>query len=81
MIFPGHPRIDVDPAICFGKPRIDGTRMRVCDILEMLGAGASEAEILADFDYVTLDDIRACLMFAAQVLERPIAAPVLLAAE
>lgn len=39
--------------------------MRVADILAALADGASEAEIVADFPYVTVDDIRACLAYAA----------------
>jgi len=56
----GHPRIARDPAICGGRPTVAGTRMRVTDVLEMLAGGVSEAEIVADFPYVKLEDIRAC---------------------
>ena len=38
--------------------------MRVTDVLEALAGGATEAELVADFPYVTLDDIRACLAYA-----------------
>jgi uncharacterized protein (DUF433 family) len=58
------PRIVIDPEVCHGRPIIAGTRMRVIDILEMLAAGTSEDEILADFSYVTREDIRACLEYA-----------------
>ena len=54
-------------------------RIRVKDVLEMLGAGASEAEILADFPDLQVQDIRACLQYAAAqvnhaVLQTPTAA-------
>jgi uncharacterized protein (DUF433 family) len=39
--------------------------MRVTDILELLASGVSEEEIVQDFPYVKLEDIRACLAFAA----------------
>jgi uncharacterized protein (DUF433 family)/predicted nucleic acid-binding protein len=65
MIVPGHPRIAVDSAICGGRPTIAGTRMRVTDILEALAAGTSDQEIVQDFPYVNLTDIRACLGYAA----------------
>lgn len=65
MIIDGHPRIAIDPAICGGRPTVAGTRMRVTDILEALASGVSEEEIVRDFPYVTLEDIRACLAFAA----------------
>jgi uncharacterized protein (DUF433 family) len=46
-------------------------RIRVCDILSLLAAGASEQEILRDFPSLEEDDIRAALSFAALALERP----------
>ncbi len=67
----GHPRIACDPAICGGRPTVAGTRMRVTDVLEMLAGGVSEAEIVADFPYVKLEDIRACLAYAASITEEP----------
>ncbi len=58
-------RIVVDPATRNGKPCIKGTRVTVYDILEYLAGGMTEDEILADFPELTLEDIRACLAFAA----------------
>ena len=72
MSLPGHPRIAVDPAVCGGRPTIAGTRVRVSDVLEMLAAGAPEPEILADYPYLTLPDIRACLAWAAASTHHPI---------
>lgn len=65
MILRDHPRIAVDPAICGGRPTVAGTRMRVSDVLEALACGVSEAEILEDFPYLSIEDIRACLAYAA----------------
>jgi uncharacterized protein (DUF433 family) len=59
-------RISIDPDICGGRPCIRGTRMRVSDIIEMLASGASQAEILADYDYLTQEDISAALAYAAR---------------
>ncbi|WP_129586239.1 DUF433 domain-containing protein [Sphingomonas montana] len=70
----GFPRLAIDPAVCGGRPVVAGTRMRVVDILEMLADGASEAEIVADFPYVTVDDVRACLRFAARTADHPVVA-------
>jgi uncharacterized protein (DUF433 family) len=64
-----RPRISVDPNICHGRPTVSGTRMRVIDILEMLSDGATEAEIIADFDFLTTEDIRACLAYAAESID------------
>ena len=72
MTLPGHPRIAVDPAICGGRPTVAGTRVRVSDVLEMLAAGTGEAEIVADFPYLAVEDIRACLAYAAAAADHPI---------
>jgi len=58
-------RIVVDPDVVHGRPRVRGTRVRVTDVLSLLAAGASEAEILEDYPYLTAEDIRACLQYAA----------------
>ena len=42
-------RITVDPEQCGGRPCLRGMRIRVTDILDMLAAGASREEILADY--------------------------------
>jgi uncharacterized protein (DUF433 family) len=67
MTLAGHPRISIDPAICGGRPTVGGTRVRVTDVLEMLAGGATEAEIVADFPYLSVEDIRACLAYGADV--------------
>jgi uncharacterized protein (DUF433 family) len=48
-----------------GKPCIRGLRMTVGDVLGYLASGMTHAEILRDFPYLTEEDIRACLAFAA----------------
>lgn len=58
--------ITTNPAIRSGKPSIRDTRVTVSDILEYLAGGMSEDEILHDFPYLTREDIRACLAFAAE---------------
>jgi len=57
--------ITLEPGKRGGKPTIRGLRITVYDILEYLGAGMTEDEILADFPYLTKEDILACLKFAA----------------
>jgi len=59
-------RITSDPEICGGRPCIRGMRVRVKDILDLLTAGASRTDILADFPYLEDDDITAALEYAAQ---------------
>jgi uncharacterized protein (DUF433 family) len=41
-------------------------RIRVSDILDMLAAGVSRQEILADYPYLEDDDISAALDYAAR---------------
>ena len=73
MTLPGHPRIAIDPSVCGGRPTIAGTRLRVSDILEALGSGATEAELLQDFPYLSAQDVRAALRYAASAADHPIA--------
>ena len=47
-------------------------RIRVKDVLEMLAAGASEDQILADYPDLEREDIRACLEYAAQDFDHPV---------
>jgi uncharacterized protein (DUF433 family) len=58
-------RITVDPDLLGGKPAIRGLRISVQTVLEYLGAGDSPEEILAEFPFLELDDIQACLRYAA----------------
>ncbi|WP_454300206.1 DUF433 domain-containing protein [Salana multivorans] len=58
-------RITIDADVAHGRPSIRGTRMRVSDVLALLAAGASESEIVRDYPYLTTEDIRACLAYAA----------------
>jgi len=68
-------RIDIDPAVRFGKPCVRGTRISVGDVLEYLAGGMSEYDILADFPQLTVDDIRACLAYAAERERRTLSTP------
>lgn len=60
-----QPLIVIDPARRSGKPCIRDTRITVYDVLEYLASGMTETQIIADFPELTQDDIRACLVFAA----------------
>ena len=65
-----------------GSPSIpsnvaDGHAFAACasaskDILDLLAAGVSEADILADYPYLEADDIRACLAYAAEESDHPV---------
>ena len=58
-------RITIDESKCGGRPCIRGMRIRVTDILELLGAGASFDEILKDYPYLEREDILAAIEYAA----------------
>lgn len=58
-------RMKIDPEQCAGRPCIRGPRIRVKDILDLLAAGASHEEILADYPYLEPEDIVAALEYAA----------------
>ncbi len=57
--------ITIEPGKRGGKPCVRGLRITVYDVLDYLAAGMTPEQILADFHYLTLDDIRACLAYAA----------------
>jgi uncharacterized protein (DUF433 family) len=59
-------RITVEPGKCGGRPCIRGTRLRVVDVLELLAAGASHEEILADYSFLEATDIQAVLLYAVR---------------
>ena len=65
-------RITFNPNQCGGRPCIRGMRIRVKDVLDLLAAGVSEAEVLSDFPYLEKEDIRACLAFAAAEADHPV---------
>ncbi len=57
--------ISSNPNKRFGKPCIRQTRITVYDVLGWLAAGMSFEEVLSDFPELDMNDIRACLAFAA----------------
>jgi uncharacterized protein (DUF433 family) len=60
-------RISINPDICHGKPCIRGLRDPVEFLLELLSAGMTHEEILADYDDLEEADILATLLFAARL--------------
>jgi len=66
-------RITTNPDVRSGQPIVRGTRTTVADILALLAAGASETEILGDFPWLTSEDIKSALEYAARELGRKVA--------
>ncbi|HMN89990.1 MAG TPA: DUF433 domain-containing protein [Saprospiraceae bacterium] len=60
-------RITLNPEICQGKPVIRNMRFSVAQLLELLAAGMTYEEILNDYPYLEVEDIYACLLFAARM--------------
>jgi len=58
-------RVTIEVGKCGGRPCIRGLRIRVTDILGLLGAGASHQEILEDYPSLEENDILASLEYAA----------------
>ncbi len=61
-------RIVLDPKIMLGKPVIRGTRLTVEIIVEKIAYGETREEILKDYPFITEEDIRAALLYAAMRL-------------
>jgi uncharacterized protein (DUF433 family) len=65
-------RITVDPAQCGGRPCLRGLRIRVKDVLDLLAAGATREEILADYPLLEDGDITASLEYAVRQSDHPV---------
>jgi len=61
-------RVVVNPKIMLGKPVIKGTRLTVEIIIEKLAYGETMEDLKRDYPFITEDDIRAALLYAAKRL-------------
>lgn len=61
-------RVIVDPKIFGGKPIIRGKRLAVEHVLGMLAAGDSPETILKGYDWLEMEDIQACLVYAHKLV-------------
>lgn len=64
-------RITINPEQCGGRPCIRGMRIRVIDVLDLLAAGLSQEEILAEMPDLEREDIQASLQYAARQFDHP----------
>jgi uncharacterized protein (DUF433 family) len=67
-------RITVNPAQCGGRPCIRGYRIRVIDVLDLLGAGLSVDEVLEEFENLEREDIQAVMQYASLRMRSPVLA-------
>ncbi|MGA2267820.1 MAG: DUF433 domain-containing protein [Bryobacteraceae bacterium] len=63
MKFPA--RIESKPAVMMGKPCVKGTRIPVYLLLEKMAAGETFERLVAAYPQITVEDLRACLEYAA----------------
>ena len=62
-------RIVIDPNVCHGKPVIRGTRTPVAIVVGSLAGGMSFEEVQREYD-LTMEDIRAALKFASELVDQ-----------
>jgi len=65
-------RITFNPDQCGGRPCIRGMRIRVIDILDLLGNGLSNQEVLDELPDIEIEDIKACLNYASRKIDHPV---------
>lgn len=63
-------RVTIEPGKCAGKPCIRGMRFPVSDLLEMLGNGMTQEQIIGDHPDIQPEDILAALLYAARNVNR-----------
>ena len=68
-------RITIDPEQCGGRPCIRGMRIRVIDVLYLLGNGLTPPQVIEELPDLNLEDIQACLKYASRKLNHPILSP------
>ena len=78
----GTDRIEMNPAVCHGRPVVRGTRVLVSQVLGALSGGDSIDDVLADYPSLCTEDIRAVFAFAGSLASfedipygEPVAAP------
>ena len=60
-------RITFDPRIMGGRACIRGLRLTVATVLDLLAAGASVDEVLAEYPYLEREDVAQALAYAASL--------------
>ena len=65
-------RITVNPRQCGGRPCIRGMRIRVTDVLDLLAAGLTTAQVLEELPDLEPEDVEASLRFASRRIDHPV---------
>ena len=58
-------RISFNPLVCSGRACVSGTRVMVSVVLDNLAEGVAPEEICKSYPPLTVEDIRACVAYAA----------------
>ena len=74
-------RITFNPAIFGGKAIIRGHRLAVQHVLEMLAAGDTPEGLVEEYEWLELEDVRACLLYASTVVGNEYFMPLLTTSE
>jgi uncharacterized protein (DUF433 family) len=61
-------RIVANPDVLVGKPVINGTRISVELVMDLLTAGYTAAQVVEQYDHLSLEDVHACLAYATEVI-------------
>lgn len=62
-------RITVEPTVLGGKPCIRGMRMSVGMVVQMVAAGKSAQQIVAEYPYLEIEDVQQALEYSAALAE------------
>lgn len=65
-------RISIDPMVCHGQACVKGTRMPVHQIVRMLANGDTVEALLAEYPFLSREDIMASLDYAAGLAEEQV---------
>jgi uncharacterized protein (DUF433 family) len=65
-------RITINPEQCGGRPCIRGMRIRVTDVLDLLAAGLSPAQVLEELPDLEPEDIQASAQYASRRIDHPV---------
>ncbi|MFH1825251.1 MAG: DUF433 domain-containing protein [Candidatus Firestonebacteria bacterium] len=68
-------RITVDSKVCHGKPCIRGTRIMVSVILDNLAEGSTPEEIVKQYPSLTIEDVQASIVYAADLAHEEMIIP------
>ena len=72
MVASWEDRIATDPDVLGGKPAVNGTRLSVEFVIELMAEGWTEPDIIRNYPRLTTEDIRACLAYARDRLQEEI---------